>query len=190
MSTEPVILFTTNPAKVAEAEWVFGQAGVDIAARDYPFVEIQSLSPEEVLRNKIAQVQRQGSGRSFLVDDSGFYLTAYHRFPGTLSKFIYETIGYEGLLRLLPPGVDRDAYFESMIGLCILGKLYLFRGTTEGSVSSTARGPHREGMLFEPIFVPKGIESTLAELEVEERMSYSYRVKALSLAAQAYRHLI
>jgi XTP/dITP diphosphohydrolase len=184
-----LIFFTSNSVKAEEATWAFGPSGARIVAHDFPFIEIQSLSQEEVLQNKISQIQRLGEERPFIVDDSGFYLNAYRFFPGVMTKFVFETIGYDGVLRLLPEGVDRSAYFRSIVGLCSLNTTRIFEGITGGSVPTEARGGHREGMLFEPLFVPNTASSTLAEMSFEERLQHAYRVKALSAAARAYSNL-
>ncbi|MBK9750067.1 MAG: non-canonical purine NTP pyrophosphatase [Chloroflexi bacterium] len=183
MSTNQIVFFTSNPAKLKEAEQAFRPFGIEIISHNFDFLEIQSDSQEAVLRDKVNQVQGKET-RPYLVDDSGFYLEAYPEFPGVNSKFVYQTIHYAGILRLLPSSISRRAYFRAVIGLNINGQVHVFEGRCDGIVPEHERGETQKGFLFEPIFVPDGSTQTMAEMSPEERKRFSYRAAALEKAAQ------
>lgn len=111
-----------------------------------------------------------------IVEDSGFFVKALKGFPGTYSKFVYETIGNKGILKLLEDVDDREAYFKSVIGYCDEFGVKLFIGKVDGKVSIEERGT--EGFGYDPIFIPKGYNKTFAELGVEEKSKISHRKKA------------
>jgi XTP/dITP diphosphohydrolase len=72
----------------------------------------------------------------------------------------------------------REALFISIIGLKIpRGITKIFKGSCEGRISARAIGSH--GFGFDPIFIPKGISKTFAQMNTSEKNLISHRGKAL-----------
>lgn len=180
--SQQIVFFTSNPAKIKEAEQAFNPIGIKVVPHKFDFLEIQSESQEQILRDKFDQIKDIESC-PFLVDDSGFYLEAYPGFPGVMSKFIYQTIECLGILRLLTSGLTRRAYFRAVIGLGYKGQIQVFEGRCEGVVTEEIHGETQNGFLFEPIFKPDGANKTMAQMSLDERKVYSYRSLALKDAA-------
>ena len=99
-------------------------------------------------------------------------------FPGAYAAFVNRTIGPEGLLRLMSGSSNRSAEFVSAVAF--VGHSpgpRVFVGRLRGNISLRPRGSH--GFGFDPVFVPAGLQRTLAELTLEEKCALSHRAKAL-----------
>ena len=111
-----------------------------------------------------------------MVDDTGFFIRALRGFPGPYAAYVLDTIGMEGILRLLEGEADRSAYFETAIGYADEeGTVRIFRGRVDGTVVHP-RG--RGGFGYDPIFEVEG--RTLAELTTSEKGAVSHRGRALA----------
>ena len=100
-------------------------------------------------------------------------------FPGTYSKYVQETLGNEGILKLLEDkeGDDRRAYFKTVIGYCDEKGVKLFKGIVKGMVSYEIRSKGY-GFAYDSIFIPDGEDRTFAEMKTEEKSEISHRKKA------------
>ena len=174
--------YSSNPAKIEEAIQVFADYAIDLSVHHYEFTEIQDLHHERVVLNKINQLPYSDSDVC-IVDDTGLYVAAYANFPGIMSKFIYETLGYDAFLRLFPEGVSREGFFRALVAVKIGSTIKVFEGKCDGYLATSVRGSADDGRLYEPLFIPKGKNLTLAEMPSKQRYEYSYRVKALTRAA-------
>ena len=102
------IFVTTNEHKRREVQEILGVA-LERADLDLP--EIQAIDPAEVAAEK-ARAAREALGDPdlpVLVEDSGLMVDAWDGFPGALTKWIMNSVGNEGLLRMLAPADDRSA---------------------------------------------------------------------------------
>ena len=116
-------------------------------------------------------------GRPLIVEDTGLFITSLGGFPGPYANYAYRTLGLEGILRMLRGSSNRDAKFESVVAYCgPEGRPRLFRGSLLGRIGSRATGS--SGFGFDPIFVPRGEERTLAEMTLARKCSLSHRAIA------------
>jgi XTP/dITP diphosphohydrolase len=112
-----------------------------------------------------------------IVDDTGFFVHALNGFPGPYAAYVLDTIGMEGILRLLEGKEDRSAYFETAIAYADAdGTIRVFRGVVEGTVVSP-RGDG--GFGYDPIFAVDG--RTFAEIPLSEKALVSHRGRALTI---------
>jgi XTP/dITP diphosphohydrolase len=75
------------------------------------------------------------------------------------------------------PNASRSARFVTTVTLMIEGILIHATGTLEGTIADSPRGAH--GFGYDPVFVPKGSNKTLAEMSDSEKNSLSHRSKAI-----------
>jgi len=111
------------------------------------------------------------------VEDSGFFVEELNGFPGTYSKYVQETIGNEGILKLLEGKENRNAYFKTVIGYCDENGVKLFKGIVRGKVSEEIRSKGF-GFAYDSIFIPEGEDRTFAEMTAEEKSEISHRKRA------------
>jgi XTP/dITP diphosphohydrolase len=120
-----------------------------------------------------------------LADDSGLCIDALGGAPGIYSARYAET-PQKRIERVLKEmeGIDnqedRSAHFTCAMTLINpQGEVeYACAGVCEGSIIKNQRGNH--GFGYDPIFLLKNSDKTIAELEDEEKNKVSHRSKALA----------
>ena len=169
------IFVTTNEHKRREVQQILGVA-LGRANLDLP--EIQAIDPAEVAAEK-ARAAREALGDTdlpVLVEDSGLMVDAWGGFPGALTKWLMQSVGNEGLLRMLDPGEDRSARAVCVVALAEAdGKLQMFRGEVRGTVAESPRG--EGGFGYDPVFVPGWSSLTYAQMG-EGKNTDSHRARA------------
>jgi XTP/dITP diphosphohydrolase len=140
-------------------------------------LEIQAWTLEEVAEFKLKNVKSQPK-YPYFIEDAGFFVDNLKGFPGVYSAYIFKSIGYDGILKIMSGRTDRNAHFKSVIAYMdpAIG-LKLFVGKVEGVVSEKAKGTN--GFGFDPIFIPNEIpDKTFAELSMEEKNRISHRSRS------------
>ena len=153
----PLFFVTSNLSKLAEAEAVMGIGLSNVSA---DIREIQSLDPAEVAADKALKAYAYLK-KPLFVEDTGLFLNALNGFPGAFIKWAYDTIGLDGICRMLDPFDDRSAYIRVAVCLCDENGTRSFTGEMKGSIAPKPRGPEKFG--WNPIFIPDGDTLTLAE---------------------------
>ena len=138
--------------------------------------EIQSLNLKEVATEK-AKVAYAILGTPVLVEDTALTFKALNKLPGTLIKWFFESVGNEGLCKMLLGYDSRAAIAETCFALCDENGPQLFQGECIGSVSDYPRGDSDFG--WNPVFIPEGEELTWAEMTPEQSALTSMRKKAI-----------
>ncbi len=169
-----VTFVTSNRHKVREIERILRPFDIELRWRRRRLPEPQANTLAEVVRSKLDAVPR--SWDPVLVEDSGIFLDGLKGFPGVYSRYIYETIGLEGILRLLK-GRPRGAVFRTVAGVRVRGRSFLVEGAVPGSVARTRRG--RGGFGYDPIFIPIGSPQTYGEMGQAEKGRTSHRARAI-----------
>ena len=151
--------------------------GRDLLRISLEIPEIQSLEVKDVIVDK-AKKAYEMTKKSVLVEDTGLYINGLKGFPGALIKWALQTIGNDGICKLLHDQEDKSAYAET--GLCIYdGKLLqTFYGRIDGTITDTPKGS--TGFGWDTIFRPNGYEKTFAQMSEEEKNNISMRARAIS----------
>lgn len=124
-----------------------------------------------------------------LADDSGLCIDALEGKPGIYSAR-YEETPQKRIDRVLNEmqGVKkRDAHFECCMTLINPNgeKVFSCTGICEGSIAEKQSGTH--GFGYDPIFVIKGTDKTMADLPDGEKNQISHRAQALKQVAEYLR---
>jgi len=143
----------------------------------------------DYLGNAIAKARlvNQGCHYPALGDDSGLEVLALEGKPGIHSARFAKLSGYpssqdqdkanvELLLSKLVGAANRKARFVCTLALVIEGICVTAEGVLEGRITENARGG--AGFGYDPIFIPEGMNKTLAELTMEEKNRFSHRALA------------
>lgn len=168
-----IIVVTGNSNKVGEIRAI---TAVPVEHVDLDIKEIQSLDVTEVAREK-ALVAYRALGAPVVVDDTGMSIAALGGLPGALVVWFLDTIGADGILRLMRDSEDRRASVSTCIAYCDGLGVQLFEGVIEGTISKEMRGTH--GFGYDPIFIPNGHARTYAQMSPEEKNAVSMRSIAL-----------
>lgn len=138
--------------------------------------EIQSLNLKEVVEDK-AKRAFEIVHAPVLVEDVSLTFSALKALPGPLIKWFLETLGNDGLCRLLDAFGDRSALAEVEFAICDENGTHTFGGSMEGTIADTPRG--EMGFGWDPVFIPKGYDKTWAEMTDDEKHATSMRKIAL-----------
>lgn len=173
-----VYFATGNRNKYLEAARIAAAFGVVLKYLNLEKREIQS----EKLTAIAAFAARQAAdltGKNVVVEDAGLFVKGLSGFPGPYSSYVFDTIGVEGILKLLRNVKNRGASFQAVVAYCEPGRRPVcLAGKARGTLTKTARGSH--GFGFDPIFVPTGSRRTFAEMDISEKNLYSHRTKAFT----------
>lgn len=162
---------TSNRHKFEEAERMFRDEGISIRWVKQSYEEIQADTTEEISMQSAIQVSRELKTRFFL-DDTGLYINSLSGFPGPYSSYVFRTIGNNGILKLLD-GRDRDASFTTVVTYYDGVGFQQFSGTVKGTICFTETG--KSGFGYDPIFVPKGMEISLSQMDPDQKNEVSHR---------------
>lgn len=176
---------TGNSHKVLEAKAALDQYRIEVKQLDdVEKLEIQHTNLEEIANTALAVILHK-TDKPVFVEDSGLFVHQLNGFPGPYSSYVFETLGIEGILKLLEGAKTRKAEFRSSVAFGVGGKwLTTFSSATEGTVQLQAKGTN--GFGFDPIFVPMWTQKTFGEMELKEKTIYSHRSKAISKLALWY----
>lgn len=168
------ILFATgNPGKIDEAKAMLG-APIEIATIEVD--EVQSMDLEYVARKK-AQAAYDVLQKPVITDDVGLFIDAWKGFPGPFAKYVLETVGVDGLLKLLKDETNRKVVVKSAVSYHDGKDIHVFIGEVEGTLATEQRGD--EGFGFDPVIIPNGETQTYAEMGIEGKNRISHRRRAL-----------
>ncbi len=176
-----LIFATTNIEKFNEAKLALAPYGYEVEHESFDFNEPINGEMENIAKIKLMQVKNKlGLDAPVFVDDSGIYFEAYNNFPGILTKRIFRMIGYRGIKKLLE-NENRKAHFHGVIAFIWNNEVKIFHGRTYGSIIKDIPDnlPDNLKFPFDPIFIPKGSTRTFGQMDIKEKLNYSYRREAL-----------
>jgi XTP/dITP diphosphohydrolase len=180
---------TSNREKIIEVQQHLKKFGIDVRGREMDVVEKEMGSHEEIAKEKAKDAANLIKA-PVIVEDTGLYLEAYKGFPGIHAKFVANSIGLEGILKLLE-GKDRNAYFKTVVGYCEPGKAPLaFVGVCKGRISDEVRGPVSAKVPYDSFFIADGETRTFSQMTKEEKAKYSHRAKAAEKFAEWFNAIL
>lgn len=188
MSERRLVLATRNSGKILELVELLSGLPVRLLTHEdfdeWPDLEETGSSFEENALAK-ATTLSEWSGLPALADDSGLEVDALGGRPGVRSARYAGAQGDSAanialLLEEMEgvPDGERGARFVCVIVLAGPGGDALdVEGTCDGFISRSARG--EGGFGYDPVFLPLGMEKTMADLSLDEKNVISHRGKAL-----------
>lgn len=103
-----------------------------------------------------------------LKNDSGLCIDALNGFPGPYTHYVDDTLGEEGILKLMKNIDDRRASLVEALAYCKYGEEpTVFTSITKGVLAHEKSGTY--GWSWDYIFIPDGQEKTLANYPDNER---------------------
>jgi XTP/dITP diphosphohydrolase len=176
---------TSNVHKFFEASNLLSEYNIATAKLNVEAVEIQDNKLENIAKYSVLDALKKCKFPIF-VEDSGIFIKALNGFPGPYSKYVYQTIGTKGIIKLMNGIKNRQAFFMSVVAFGNPdNQTICFVGRTNGKISFNERGTY--GFGYDPIFKPStGETRTFAEMKIVEKNEYSHRAKALRKFAEWY----
>ena len=192
IDNEKIIIASHNEGKVSEIKDLLKNYNLNIISSselgiDEP--EENGSSFEENALIKSSTTSKLSKTVS-ISDDSGLCVNSLNGDPGIYSArwagpnkdFLYAANKINKSL-IEKESKDLSAYF-----ICVLavswpdGDYKTFKGRVDGTLTFPPRG--NNGFGYDPIFIPKGHESTFGEMEPKYKHSISHRNKAFELLSK------
>lgn len=187
-----ILIASSNLGKIREFKEILGDLSVN-------FVSLSEVAPDFEVEetgktfeeNAILKAKESSKKTELLTiaDDSGLEIDALDGKPGVYSaRFLKgksQEEKNEAILDMLKDTREgkRTARFICVVAVVSKeGEVKTAKGIMEGSISYVQRGDNNFG--YDPIFVPKGLSKTNAELKTEEKNKISHRGKALRKAKE------
>jgi len=166
-----VVFVTSNQGKVRALARRIDQTKYNIVQKDIDIPEIQANNAVEIATFKAKYAYDQLK-KPVIVQDSSFHVNALNGFPGPYIKFVNETLGPKGLLRLMQGVEDRSCFFElALVYADESGETHAFVNDAEpGRLAEEIYEGDSENAWSSlwKIYVPPHFNKTLAEFTSEE----------------------
>ncbi|MDC3100752.1 RdgB/HAM1 family non-canonical purine NTP pyrophosphatase [Pelagibacteraceae bacterium] len=182
-----LFFFSNNKHKIIEVKKIFNKFNLELLSlNDLNISEEPEESGQTFEEN--AKIKSDygfnKTGIPCFADDSGICIESLNWKPGVLSKrflnnFKSNEACFESIIRRTKKNTKQNAYFKTSISLTVKdNQNVIFNGKIDGKISEQAMG--RNGFGYDPVFIPKNYNKTLAELSTKEKNGISHRSIAIT----------
>ena len=179
-----IIFATNNKNKIKEVQKLLPSNIELIGLKDIGCEDDIPETQHTIKGNSIQKVNYINSKYNLdcFADDTGLEISALNGDPGVLSARYAGSErnskkNIEKVLKNLNNIKNRNARFKTVIALSYKGEILTFEGVCEGVISNEIQGDG--GFGYDPIFKPKEINKTFAELSFDEKNKISHRAIAI-----------
>ncbi len=141
--------------------------------------EPQTSDLEILIRRKIHETHRYLPYLPFFVEQTGLIVNAWHNLPGTATSMFIDSLGNEGICRMMAAyeGKDRAATAVTHLGYHSAdGDVRVFKGEVFGHIAQSPRGERGYG--WDAIFIPDGHKRTFGEMTHKQKNEFATRIHA------------
>lgn len=190
-----LIFATTNKAKISQLKFVANYLNIPIEITSpkelfgnyEPYDEI-GASVQEIALNGAMSIARN-INLPVITEDSSFKISSMPNELGVKAGEFLKTFGRGEILKRMTDSSDRKAWINSAVAYATPTGLHkTFFNEIEGEISKEERfgnfpdwiaptPENRFGGGFNAIFIPNGLNKTLAEISPTESIPWSYREK-------------
>ena len=164
-----VLFASSNTNKYEEAKKILSEFDIELDFFQTDLVEIQDDSLAKIAVQKALNAYDKCK-KPVIIEDDGLFIESLSGFPGPYSSYIFNTIGNNGILKLM--GDNRDAQFVAIIAFCdSSNEPTLFESRVAGTISKNIQDG---GWGYDPIFIPEKQNKTYAELTNKNKLSHRY----------------
>lgn len=166
------IILSNNAATSAD-----GESLVNLRILDVDLPEIQEINTEAVAKNKAIQ-GAQLAGGACVVEDTSLEFNALGGMPGPFIKWFQDSLGSEGLYKILQAYEDKSATAVCTLAFCPYPHAdpVLFTGRCTGTIVEPVEG---RGFGWDSIFVPDGQSVPFSLMKTEQKCELSHRSMAV-----------
>ena len=185
---EEIVFVTHNKGKAKSAERYF--YNLKFSTYDFELNEPRSDDIKEIATAKVKQAYEIVK-KPCIALDTGFFIDELNGFPRAFVNFSLDTIGINGILKLMENKEDRKCRFEECLAYHDGKEIHYFYGKHPGNLAEKIQGKDREEKWSDLwyIFKPEHFDKTLAEMNQEERENrrkIDGSVEALKVFAKWY----
>ena len=174
-----IVFVTHNKGKIASAKREL--KNVDFKIFEYDLDEPRSDDIKYISKYKVMEAYEIVK-KPCISLDSGFWIDELDGFPRAFVNFTLDTIGINGILKLMEQIENRSCRFTECLSYYDGKNIYQFMGKHEGTLTKEILGNDSTKKWSDLwyIFKPEGYEKTLAQMTDSEREN---RVKYNSVSA-------
>jgi len=188
MEKQVLVIATRNRKKVEEIRRILQGVPLELLSLDdFPGCPEVAEDADTFEGNAVKKAKAVASftGEPSVADDSGLEVYALGGAPGVLSAR-YAGKGTDDQKNLAKLLVDMEGVGEDRRGaqfVCVIalafpnGRVETFQGVAEGRIGTEPKGFN--GFGYDPVFYPKGHDTTFAEMSSDEKDALSHRGIAL-----------
>ncbi len=177
-----LLFFSNNINKIIEIKKIFNKFNLELLSlNDLEISEEPEESGQTFEEN--AKIKSDygfnKTGIPCFADDSGICIESLNWKPGVLSKRFLNNFKsnddcFESIIKSTKKNNKQNAYFKTSISLTVKGNQnVIFNGKIDGKISEQIKGEF--GFGYDPVFIPKSYNKTLAELSTKEKNEISHR---------------
>lgn len=178
------LVFATNNAnKLKEVKALLPDNITLLSLKDINCLEDIPETQDTIEGNALqkAQYVKTHYGYNCFADDTGLEVNALDGAPGVYSaRYAGPQKDAADNMQLLLDNLEgitnRSAHFKTVIALCLDNDIHEFTGICEGQITREKHG--EQGFGYDPIFKPKGYDTTFAEMDLKEKNKIGHRGKA------------
>jgi len=167
-----IIFVTTNKGKIKSAQKTL--KNIRVLPYEAELIEPRSDNIKEIATQKVLQAFDM-TRKPCIALDAGFFIDKWNGFPRAYVNPALETLGLDGILKLMENIDNRSCRFEQCLAYYDGSNLKTFLSKSPGNLSNTIRGKDTDKKWSELwyIFKPLDFEKTLAEFNAEDFDRYS-----------------
>ena len=182
-----LFFFSNNKNKIIEIKKIFNKFNLKILSSSDLNVSNKPKENGQTFEENAKIKSDYGFNKTGLpcfADDSGICIESLNWKPGVLSKrflnnFKSNDSCFKSIIKSTKGNSKQNAYFKTSISLTFKNNQnVIFNGKIDGKISEKAKG--RFGFGYDPIFIPKNYNKTLAELSTNEKNQISHRSIAIT----------
>ncbi len=179
-----LVFATNNSHKLEEARAILGDAVEILPLESIGCHEDIPETADTCAGNALIKARwvKEKYGYDCFADDTGLMVEALDGGPGVM------TARYAGdhcspddnirkMLAELAGESNRNAYFMTVVALCLGENEYVFEGKVDGSIATERHG--NGGFGYDPIFIAKESGLCFAEMSADQKNAISHRGRAM-----------
>ncbi|MCA0149846.1 hypothetical protein LCD52_13685 [Rossellomorea vietnamensis] len=170
-----IIFVTTNKGKIASAQKEL--TNIKVLPIEAELSEPRSDDIKEIAKQKVLQAYSIVK-KPCIALDSGFFISTLNGFPRAYVNHMLDTIGIEGILKLMHGEENRACEFRSCLAYYDGEEMRFFESRSPGVIAEKIRGSENVNSWSDLwyIFIPRHFQKTMAEFDEGDFMEYN-RVK-------------
>lgn len=171
MNKKQIMFVTSNLGKVKSAQRELKD--VEVVQYEAELIEPRSDSIKEISKIKVLQAYKMVN-KPCIAMDSGFYIEELNGFPRAYVNHALETIGVEGILKLMEDKENRECKFKECLAYYDGTSMKFFEAETDVVLANEIRGSDKEENWSKLSYIVevKELRKTIAELNDKEREKY------------------
>lgn len=165
-----VVFVTHNKGKIAEAQKILD--GINLKIYEHEVDEPRSDDIKYISKHKVMEAYKLVN-KPCISLDCGFWIDELDGFPRAFVNFALDTIGIQGILKLMEGKESRSCRFTECLSYYDGNELYQFMGKHEGNLSTEILGKDTDKKWSDLwyIYKPYGYDKTLAQMTEDERLN-------------------